>query len=98
MVESKRKEITMPVFYEVWDFETRNLINQFDTEAAALVFVRSLFDLNGPDGVRELAILRQDPDVSGDYEPTLIAEGTKLLARLSTDGATSSQSARRAAS
>ena len=74
----------MRVFYEVWDFETRNVINSFDTEAAALAFVRRLLDLNGPDGVHELGIMRQVPDVSGEYEPTLIAEGQALLARIDT--------------
>ena len=78
----------MPAFYEVLDFETRNVINSFDTEAAALVFVRSLLDLNGPDGVRELAIIRQAPDASGEYEPTLIVDGPSLLDRLMMDGAT----------
>lgn len=68
--------------YEVWDFETRNIINSCDSEGAALAFVRRLYELNGPGGVRELGILRQDLDESGEYEPTLIAEGSALLMQL----------------
>jgi len=87
----------MPAFYEVWDFETRNVINSFDNEEAALVFLRRLLDLNGPDGVRELGIVRQTPDPTGEYEPTLILEGSALLARLGVNRETGSTSARRAA-
>ena len=88
----------MQVVFEVWDFETRNVINTFETEDAALVFVRRLLALNGPDGVRELAIMRQAPDASGQYEPTLLLEGTALLARLGVDEEASTPSSRRAAS
>lgn len=88
----------MQVVYEVWDFETRNVINSFEAEEAALVFLRRLLALNGPDGVRELAIVRQAPDASGEYEPTLILEGPALLARLGVDDEASRPSAQRAAS
>jgi hypothetical protein len=70
----------MPTFYEVWDYETRNQINSVETEAAALAFVCRLLELNGPDGIRDLAIVRQEPDRSGEYEPTLIMEGSEVLA------------------
>jgi hypothetical protein len=72
----------MSAFYEVWDFETNNIINTVDTEAAAIRFLRGLFDLNGPDGVRDMGIVRQAPDNSGEYEPELVLEGGALLARL----------------
>jgi len=88
----------MPAIYEIWDFETTNIINTFDTEAAALAFLRRLLELNGLDGVRELAIMRQTPDGSGEYEPTLILEGPALLARLRPEGEPDPLSARRAAS
>jgi hypothetical protein len=88
----------MPAFYEVWDLETSNLINSFDTEQAALEFLRRLFDLNGPDGVRDLAIMRQTLDASGEYEPTLVLDGPALLTRVIADNTASNASGRRAAS
>jgi hypothetical protein len=88
----------MPAFYEVWDLETSNLINSFDTEQAALEFLRRLFDLNGLDGVRDLAIMRQTLDASGEYEPTLVLEGPALLTRVIADSSASNASGRRAAS
>lgn len=72
----------MSTFYEVWDYQTRNQINTAETEEAARAFLRRLLELNGPDGIRDLAIVRQEPDGSGDYEPTLILEGTELLANV----------------
>ena len=74
----------MSTFYGVWDYQTRNQINSVETEEAALAFVRRLLELNGPDGVRDLAIVRQEPDASGEYEPTLILEGAELLANAET--------------
>jgi hypothetical protein len=68
--------------YEVWDFETNNIINSFGAEAAALLFLRRLLDLNGVDGVRDLGVIRQTTDDSGEYEPALILDGPALLARL----------------
>jgi hypothetical protein len=88
----------MPAFYEVWDLETSNLINSFDTEQAALVFLRRLFNLNGPDGVRDLAIMRQTLDASGEYEPSLVLDGAALLARIIADNTASNASGHRAAS
>jgi hypothetical protein len=69
----------MSAFYEVWDYKTRNLINSFETEEAARAFLRRLLELNGPDGVRELAVIRQTPGGAGEYEPTLILEGAELV-------------------
>lgn len=69
----------MSAFYEVWDYESRNLIGRFDTEAAARAFLCRLLELNGPDGVRELAVVRQTPDAAGEYEPTLVLEGAELF-------------------
>jgi hypothetical protein len=98
VVESEYGASRMQVVYEVWDFETRNIINSFETEDAALVFLRRLLALNGSDGVRELAIMRQTPDASGAYEPTLTLEGPALLTRLGVDEEARAPSARRAAS
>ena len=74
----------MSTFYGVWDYQTRNQINSVETEEAALAFVRRLLELNGPDGVRDPAIVRQEPDASGEYEPTLILGGAELLANAET--------------
>ncbi len=65
----------MKTFYEVWDFETRNMIGSFDSEAEARAVLKKILDLNGPDSVRELAILRQEPDAGGEYQPSLLVEG-----------------------
>lgn len=70
----------MAAHYEVWDYESRNLINSFETEEAAIAFVGRQFELNGPDGVRELAVVCQEPDESGEYEPRLVLEGLEFLA------------------
>jgi hypothetical protein len=70
----------MSIFYGIWDYQTRNQINSVETEDAALAFVYRLLELNGPDGVRDPAIVRQEPDASGDYDPTLILEGAELQA------------------
>jgi hypothetical protein len=77
----------MSTFYEVWDYETRNQINCFETEAAARAFLDRQLELNGPDGVRDLAIVRQDPDGSGEHEPTLILEGSEFLVNTQTSTA-----------
>ena len=87
----------MAAFYEVWDFETRNIINTFDTEVAALLFVRGLLELNGTEGIRELGIVRQGPDASGEYEPTLVADGLALLARVRASDEANRKEVRRAA-
>ena len=71
----------MVAHYEVWDYESRNLVNGFETEDAAVAFLGRQFELNGPEGVRELAIVCQEPDESGEYEPRLVLEGPEFLAR-----------------
>jgi hypothetical protein len=84
VVESRVRRSAMPVLYEVWDYETRNLINSFETEAAAVAFLRRQLDLNGQDAVRELAIVRQTPDASGEFESELILEGPEIVRRFGT--------------
>ena len=74
----------MAGFYEVWDYESRNLINSFETEDAAVAFLSRQYELNGPAGVRELAIVCQEPDELGEHEPRLILEGTEFLAQRAT--------------
>ena len=72
----------MRTFYEVWDFETRNQIAAFESESDALAFFRKMLDLNGEAGVRELGLLRQDPDSFGEYAPTLVLDGARYLAQI----------------
>ena len=72
----------MQKFYEVWDFETRNQIGTFESEADALALFDRLFELNGEAGVGELGLMRQEADPSGEYQPVLILDGTQYLARV----------------
>ena len=37
--------------YELWDFETRNLLGAYDNENEALSVVRAMIDEHGPDAV-----------------------------------------------
>jgi hypothetical protein len=90
------REYTVAAFYEVWDFETRNIINSFPSEAAALLFLGRLLELNGPDGIRELGLMRQTPDASGEYEPVLLFDGDELLTRVRAVARPSVPEARRA--
>lgn len=69
----------MAAHYEVWDFESRNLINCFETEDAAMAFLSRQYELNGPDGVRELAVVRQETGESGECEPRLVLEALTSL-------------------
>ncbi len=71
----------MKTFYEVWDFETRNMIGSFESESEATALLARLLELNGPDSVRELAILRQEPDAAGGYTPSLLLEGAAFAER-----------------
>jgi hypothetical protein len=44
--------------YELWSTESRNLLDDFDTEAEALETIRQLIELNGPDCTDGLALTR----------------------------------------
>jgi hypothetical protein len=48
--------------YELWDMQSRNLLDDFDTEAEALAVVRELLALNGPESAYALALTRVDAD------------------------------------
>jgi len=60
--------------YELRDTESRNLLNDFDTEAEALGAVRELIALNGSDCASALAVTRIDVD----GRMTTLAMGTAL--------------------
>jgi len=46
--------------YELWDTESRNLLDDFGSEAEAVEAVRALIRLNGLDTINALALTRVD--------------------------------------
>jgi hypothetical protein len=68
--------------YELWDTASRNLLEDFDTEAEALEAVRSLIALNGPGCTDALALTR----VYADGRMTTMAMGTSLASRAEAAG------------
>jgi hypothetical protein len=63
--------------YELWDTESRNLLDDFDTEAEALAAVRALIALNGTNCTGALALTR----VSTDGRMMTLAFGEALAVR-----------------
>ena len=63
--------------YELWDTESRNLLDDFDTEAEALEAVRELTALNGSACTNALALTRVD----SDGRMTTMAMGAALATR-----------------
>jgi len=63
--------------YELWDIETRNIVETFDTEADALQATRELIALNALAYPGALALVFEDDE----GETTLIARGTGLASR-----------------
>jgi hypothetical protein len=66
--------------YDLWDVESGNIVNTFETEGAALAVVRTLLDLNGPEYVHALSLGCEDDDGS----ISVVAEGDELAARAAT--------------
>jgi hypothetical protein len=62
------------VGYELWDTESRNLLEDFGTEAEALAAVRELISLNGAACTDALALTR----VTTDGRMTTVAMGDAL--------------------
>jgi hypothetical protein len=60
--------------YELWDTESRNLLDDFDTEAEALEAVRALIALNGLHCTQALALTR----VWSDGRMSTVATGDAL--------------------
>ena len=60
--------------YELWDTETRNIINTFGSEAVALRAARDLVALNSPAYPGALALTFED----NDGETTRVASGPGL--------------------
>jgi hypothetical protein len=64
--------------YELWDTESRNLLEDFATEAEALEAIRELIARNGPACVSAIALTRVD----GPGRMTTLAMGEALVARV----------------
>jgi hypothetical protein len=60
--------------YEIWDTETRNIMETFESEGEALQAARELIALNTPAYPGALALVFEDDD----GETTLIALGATL--------------------
>jgi len=60
--------------YDLWDVESGNIVNTFETERDALVVVRTLLGLNGQEYARALSLGAEDDDGS----MRIIAEGEAL--------------------
>jgi len=50
----------MTAFFQLWNNDTNNLIDECETEAAAAIEVRRRYQMGGEDAIRELALLRFD--------------------------------------
>jgi hypothetical protein len=50
----------MKAIFELWDFETSNLIDAYDSEQAALAEVRWAMEADGRDAIATWALLRDD--------------------------------------
>lgn len=70
----------MSMHYELWDVQSGNLIEDFESEAEALSAVRELITLNGPAYSWILALGSSDGRGGGE----LIAEGAALAERAQT--------------
>jgi hypothetical protein len=65
------------MIYELWDGDSRNLVDAYESEEEALADVRTLVELNGLDYAKLLALLVQDED----EELRMIAQGFDLARR-----------------
>lgn len=68
--------------YELWDTTSRNLLDDFDTEAEALEAVRDLVALNGPDCTEAMALTR----VHADGHMVTLAVGADVATRANAAG------------
>lgn len=63
--------------FELWDIESRNLLDDFDTEDEALDMVRQWIALEGASSIDALALTRVDRD----GRMVTVAMGAELAAR-----------------
>ncbi|HET8524996.1 MAG TPA: hypothetical protein VFL82_17315 [Thermomicrobiales bacterium] len=66
------------MIYELWDIESGNLINAWESEGEALAEVRAFLDAFGPPAVESWTLLRDDDP---DQDLVVVAEGAALAAR-----------------
>lgn len=65
----------MAIFFQLWNDETNNIIDEFDTEQAAAEEVAQFYRAGGVRAIHQLSLLRFDaPD-----RPTVIAMGDDLM-------------------
>ncbi len=67
----------MKAIYELWDDDTGNLLDAYDTEQAALKEVRSTIQIDGRDAVATWTLLRDD---TKSPAKTVVATGAELAA------------------
>ena len=63
------------MIYELWDFESGNLVGRYATQDEALRAVRETVDLYGPEEAYSLLLGAEDQD----RHPTTIAKGRALV-------------------
>jgi hypothetical protein len=68
----------MSIYYELLDKESGTLLNEYETEAAALDDLRAFGLQHGQDQLQGLALLRVS-----DEQPKLVAMDQELIARVS---------------
>lgn len=56
----------MKTMYELWDAQSRNLIATYRSEADALSAVRTFIEDDGEESIEGVALVRHDPDGSGN--------------------------------
>jgi len=66
---------TMAVFFQLWNNDTNNLIDEYETEVAAAIEVRRRYRMGEEDAISELALLRFDDSAT----PKVIAMHDDLL-------------------
>ena len=63
--------------YELWDTESRNLLDDFATQEDAFAAIQALLAVNEPDMAKGLALLRVGAEGAG----AVVARGPQLAVR-----------------
>jgi hypothetical protein len=66
------------MYFELWDMRTRNLIEEFDTEAEALAYVREVLHTYGEEAASGYTLGWQDLEAKSG---AAIAHGVALVQR-----------------
>lgn len=69
----------MEPVYLLWDLESRSIVDEFPTEAAALATVRYALQTHGRTYAETFALVRDD--ATGNADPQTIAVGAQLVDR-----------------